>query len=144
MIGRSRLLLIGYRTGLQIWDCSSLNSVTELLNLSGPQWGAVELARVLPPPRGPDADDNFKQSRPLIGMMYACPPLEPCRPSNSWRPHRSRDTECRFLVYSLRTHEIVHRITIPSLISFTASSEFIVLVCLMSITYRNMITQLRL
>ena len=71
MIGRSRLLLIGYRTGLQIWDCSSLGSVSELLNLTGPQWGAIELARVLPPPRGSDTEDNFGQQRPLIGMMYA-------------------------------------------------------------------------
>ena len=69
MIGFSRVLLIGYRTGLQIWDCSSLGSVSELLNLTGTQWGAVELARVLPPPRGSDVDDNFKQQRPLIGIM---------------------------------------------------------------------------
>lgn len=44
--------MLGYPTGLQLWDCSNLSSVAELLNLTGSQWGAVEFAGILPhPPR---------------------------------------------------------------------------------------------
>ena len=61
------VLMLGYSTGLQLWDCSNLGSVSELLNLTGPEWGAVEFAGVLPGPHG-GAEDAFRQKRPLIGF----------------------------------------------------------------------------
>lgn len=65
---RRRLLFLGYKTGLQIWDCTNLGSVTEVLNLTHPTWGAVESAAILPPP--PRAqNDAFRELRPLLGIM---------------------------------------------------------------------------
>ena len=59
--------MLGYPSGLQLWDCSNLGSVSELLNLAGAQWGAVEFAGVLPdPPR--TTEDVFRPKRPLIGF----------------------------------------------------------------------------
>ena len=61
------VLMLGYPNGLQLWDCSNLGSVSELLNLAGAQWGAVEFAGVLPdPPLA--SDDAFRPKRPLIGF----------------------------------------------------------------------------
>ncbi|KAI0684773.1 hypothetical protein C8T65DRAFT_701928 [Cerioporus squamosus] len=106
---RSRsVLMLGYARGLQIWDCSNLGSVAELLNLTGAQWGAVECAGVLPDPP-PSADDAFRAQRPLVGF--------------SSRTARGTD----FLVYSLRTHEVVQRLALIGFSSFAASSHYIVL-----------------
>ena len=59
--------MLGYPTGLQLWDCSNLGSVSELLNLAGPGWGAVEFSGVLPdPPNG--AEDMYRQKRPMVGF----------------------------------------------------------------------------
>ena len=59
--------MLGYPTGLQLWDCSNLGSVSELLNLAGPAWGAVEFSGVLPdPPSG--AEDTYLHKRPMIGF----------------------------------------------------------------------------
>jgi hypothetical protein len=65
-----RLLILGYLSGLQIWDCTNLDSITELLNVSGPGWGRVLHAQVLPNPLA-STDDQFLSSRPLLGVMYA-------------------------------------------------------------------------
>lgn len=63
--------MLGYPTGLQLWDCSNLSSVAELLNLTGSQWGAVEFAGILPdPPRA--AADELRQKRPLVAFSYVC------------------------------------------------------------------------
>ncbi len=62
--------MLGYQTGLQIWDCSSLGSVSEVLNLAGPEWGAVEMIEVLPDPRPSASDDAFASHRPLIGILF--------------------------------------------------------------------------
>ncbi|RPD54134.1 hypothetical protein L226DRAFT_312631 [Lentinus tigrinus ALCF2SS1-7] len=102
------VLMVGYPRGLQIWDCANLGSVGELLNLTGAQWGAVEFAGVLPDPP-PSADDAFRPKRPLIGF--------------SSRTAHGTD----FLVYSLRTHEVVQRLTLIGFTSFAASSQFIIL-----------------
>jgi len=52
-----------------MWDCTSLASVSEVVNLSDSSWGRVTFAGVLVPP--PLADDGqFKGLRPLIGVMY--------------------------------------------------------------------------
>lgn len=61
------VLMLGYPNGLQLWDCSNLGSVSELLNLTGAKWGAVEFAGVLPDPLLA-SDDAFRPKRPLIGF----------------------------------------------------------------------------
>ena len=63
-----RLLLIGYRTGLQAWDTTNLGSVSEVLNLRGAAWGDVVSAGVLPTPL-PGARDEFEGQRPLLGIV---------------------------------------------------------------------------
>ncbi|KAI0766225.1 hypothetical protein BD413DRAFT_494502 [Trametes elegans] len=104
------VLMLGYPTGLQLWDCSNLGSVAELLNLAGSQWGAVEFAGVLPdPPAASARADAFRQKRPLIAF--------------SSRTVHGTD----FLVYSLRSHEVVKRLPLIGFTSFAASSQFIVL-----------------
>ncbi|KAL1937335.1 hypothetical protein VTO73DRAFT_13848 [Trametes versicolor] len=102
------ILMLGYPTGLQLWDCSNLSSVAELLNLTGSQWGAVEFAGILPdPPRA--AADELRQKRPLVAF--------------SSRTVHGTD----FLVYSLRSHEVVKRLPLIGFTSFAASSQFIIL-----------------
>ncbi|KAI0915567.1 hypothetical protein AcV5_003752 [Taiwanofungus camphoratus] len=103
-----RLLLLGYPSGLQIWDCSDLGSVSEILNLSGPQWGAVDFAAVLPSPLTSE-DDQFATKRPLIGVLS-----------------RTRDWPDLF-IYSLRTHNIVKTLSLIGLRSFSAVADFVVL-----------------
>ncbi|PCH41803.1 hypothetical protein WOLCODRAFT_132119 [Wolfiporia cocos MD-104 SS10] len=106
--GCGRLLVIGYPAGLQIWDCSDLGAVSEILNLSGPQWGAVACARVLPPP-ALHAGDGYKEQRPLLGIL-------------------SRTGEySEFIVYSLRTHDVVKRLSFTGLHAFSVAADFIVL-----------------
>jgi hypothetical protein len=62
-----RLLLLGYRSGLQIWDCTNLGSVSEIVNISGgDSWGKVTFVSVLPTPRN---DEVFASQRPLIGVV---------------------------------------------------------------------------
>ena len=67
-----RLLLLGYRTGLQVWDLTNVGAVSEVLNLRGARWGTVESAMVLPTPvsRGASGQDAFKAEGPLLGLMY--------------------------------------------------------------------------
>ncbi|KAH9853231.1 hypothetical protein C2E23DRAFT_884844 [Lenzites betulinus] len=102
------ILMLGYRTGLQIWDCSNLGSVAELLNLTGSQWGAVEFAAMLPePPR--TMPDEFRHKRPLVAF--------------SSRTVYGTDV----LVYSLRSHEVVKRLPLIGFTSFAASPQFIIL-----------------
>ncbi|KAI0333347.1 hypothetical protein GY45DRAFT_1344085 [Cubamyces sp. BRFM 1775] len=106
------ILMLGYPTGLQLWDCSNLGSVAELLNLTGPQWGAVEFAGVLPDP-SPQArggKDAFQQKRPLIAFSS-----------------RTVNGTTDFLVYSLRTHEVVKKLPLIGFMSFAASAQFITL-----------------
>ncbi|KAI0751945.1 hypothetical protein C8Q80DRAFT_1269094 [Daedaleopsis nitida] len=101
------VLMLGYPRGLQVWDCSNLGSVSELLNLTGAHWGAVEFAGVLPDPPSL-ADDAFRVQRPLVGF--------------SSRTAQGTD----FIVYSLRTHEVVKRLPLIGFTSFAAASQFII------------------
>lgn len=62
-----RVLFLGYYSGFQMWDCTNLASVSEVLNLSASSWGHVTFAGALLPPV---ADDGQLSSlRPLIGVM---------------------------------------------------------------------------
>ena len=63
-----RLLFLGYSMGLQIWDCTNLGAVSEILNLSKSDWGRVAFAGVLHPPP-PSQVDPFVSQRPLIGVV---------------------------------------------------------------------------
>ena len=44
------LLVLGYLSGLQVWDCANLDSITEMLNVSGTEWGSIRTAQVPPGP----------------------------------------------------------------------------------------------
>ena len=61
-----RLLFLGYSKGLQIWDCTTLGVVEEMLNLS--DWGCVTFAGVLCAPSQSKLDP-FASQRPLIGVV---------------------------------------------------------------------------
>ena len=62
-----RFLFLGYSSGLQIWDCTNLASVSEILNLPGQDWGYVSRACVLPRPTF--GDDSLGAVRPVIGLV---------------------------------------------------------------------------
>ena len=66
MLPRS-VLMLGYQSSLQLWDCSNLGSVSELLNLARPEWGTVQFSAILPDPLG-GADDAYRPKRPLISF----------------------------------------------------------------------------
>jgi hypothetical protein len=63
-----RILLLGYTTGLQIWDCTILGSVSEILNLTDYPFGSVTFAGVLLAPHH-SRERDYDGSRPLIGVM---------------------------------------------------------------------------
>ena len=75
MIFRRRLLILAYLSGLQIWDCTNLDSITELLNVSSSEWGHVLHAEILPTPTA--TGDEFLNLRPVLGIMcgYTLCPL---------------------------------------------------------------------
>jgi hypothetical protein len=68
MIFHRRLLILAYSSGLQIWDCTNLDSIAEMLNEPSTEWGRILHAEVLPNPLVA-AGDEFLNSRPLLGMM---------------------------------------------------------------------------
>lgn len=68
-IGRT-VLIVGYPSGLQIWDCSNLGSISEILNLSGASWSDIKTAVVLPNPDNHGIQDTVDGVRPLIGIMW--------------------------------------------------------------------------
>jgi hypothetical protein len=117
-----RLLVLGYLSGLQIWDCTNLDSITEMLNVSGPEWGTVWTAQVLPGPL-PPIGDQFLSSRPLtwlnvrIYFLFCVwcshKPLQ-CQTSAS----RTR-ISCIFPFNS----QIIKKFSIPGILSFSANSK---------------------
>ncbi|KAL0948774.1 hypothetical protein HGRIS_008904 [Hohenbuehelia grisea] len=141
VLGDRRLLILGYASpgGLQIWDCTDLGSIRELLNLGKPDdagyghgpsaatraqqasseggddsdvvaWGAVTYAAVLPaPPPHAVAEDALGAQRPLIGVVTTI------------------DDESVLVVYSLRSHRVVRRLAYNGLLNFQANGKFIVL-----------------
>ncbi|KAH0839378.1 hypothetical protein J3R83DRAFT_75 [Lanmaoa asiatica] len=103
-----RVLFLGYSSGFQMWDCTNLASVSEVLNLSDPSWGHVTFVGVLPPPL---ADDGQLTSlRPLIGVI-----------SNI----RGQSV---MIIYSLRSYEVVKRLPFHNVSSFASSNYFTVIV----------------
>lgn len=129
-----RILVLGYPTGLQIWDCSNLASASEILNLSGHAWSDIRTANVLSNPLPGDAKDVFEAQRPLIGIVYVHDKLPSVREADVDSSSAKNDTT-EFLAYSLRTHTVVKTIRQPSLVSFFASREFVVLASSASFEY---------
>ncbi|KAI0059285.1 hypothetical protein BV25DRAFT_1961843 [Artomyces pyxidatus] len=103
-----RLLFLGYISGLQIWDCTNLDSIVELLNLPNPDWGRIWSADVLPTPSS--SDDQFARARPLVGAIAK-------------RSGQHPD----FIVYSLATHRVVKKLSVVGLVSSSANSNFIII-----------------
>ncbi|KAH7923186.1 hypothetical protein BV22DRAFT_1015894 [Leucogyrophana mollusca] len=103
-----RLLFLGYSSGFQLWNCTNLGSVSEVLNLSGPSWGLVTFAGVLASPRVSDKDQIGDQ-RPLIGVVS-----------------KVRD-QSTMSVYSLRSHQVVKRFQLPNVSTFVSNSNFTII-----------------
>ncbi|KAG9309762.1 hypothetical protein JVU11DRAFT_10136 [Chiua virens] len=102
-----RVLFLGYPSGFQMWDCTNLTSVSEVLNVSDPLWGHVIFAGVLP---SPHVDNGHLTSlRPLIGVISKM---------------RGQST---MLIYSLRSHEVVKRLPFYNVSSFASNHLFTVI-----------------
>jgi hypothetical protein len=63
-----RILFLGYATGLQIWDCTILGSVSEILNLTDYSFGSITFAAVLATPHT-SRDHGSDGDEPLIGVV---------------------------------------------------------------------------
>ncbi|CAE6442054.1 unnamed protein product [Rhizoctonia solani] len=102
----SRLLLLGYRGGIQVWDCTH-EQVREVLNLLSPTiGGAVIGAAVIPTPVS-SQDDLLSEERPLLGILTSRPD--------------------ELIIYSLRTHAILKRMPFNSPHAIQTSDQFIVI-----------------
>lgn len=116
-----RLLFIAYSTAFEVWDCTDLESLQEVLHIrtgrnvasSNPDsdWsGRVLHAAAVPESRTEGANDPFKGDRPLIGILT----------------DQGNDPGLLFL-YSLSRHEVVRRATVSEgAVEFEANEEFIV------------------
>ncbi|KAG2742106.1 hypothetical protein P692DRAFT_201871117 [Suillus brevipes Sb2] len=103
-----RILLLGYTTGLQIWDCTVLGSVSKILNLTDYPFGSVTFAGVLVAPHS-SRDRDYDGSRPLIGVIS-----------------RSKD-KSMMSIYSLRAHKVIKHFPFVNMATFTSSTHFIVI-----------------
>lgn len=63
-----RVLILGYTAGMQIWDCTDLSSVKEIVNVAM-DLGKVSEVHVLPDPSN-RRKDAFAAHRPLLGLMF--------------------------------------------------------------------------
>ncbi|KAG0698946.1 hypothetical protein DFH29DRAFT_1016474 [Suillus ampliporus] len=102
-----RILFLGYTAGLQIWDCTILGSVSEILNLTDYPFGSVTFASVLATPHSRQRDSD--SYRPLIGIVS-----------------RSKD-QSTMSIYSLRAHKVIKHLPFHNVATFTSSVHFIVI-----------------
>ncbi|KAG8996868.1 hypothetical protein FRB94_007998 [Tulasnella sp. JGI-2019a] len=111
---KSRLLLLGYPSSLQIWDITDIDALREVLNVevtslassaaTGGVW-TVANAVPLPTPSSRYAqDDEFEGMRPLLAITVK-------DVAQSFSPYGPTEV----LVYSLRTHAVVRRLGAPQL-----------------------------
>ncbi|KAF8587051.1 hypothetical protein K439DRAFT_1631042 [Ramaria rubella] len=103
---RTKVLLLAYSSGLQIWDTSNLGAVRELLNLKTESLhssGPVLSAAVLPTPTG--SPDDFEGARPLLGIL----------------------TPTHFTTLSLSTHSIIKQTSFTGASAIVARPAFIVI-----------------
>ncbi|CAE6421098.1 unnamed protein product [Rhizoctonia solani] len=102
----NRLLLLGYRGGIQVWDCTH-EQVREVLNLLSPTiGGSVIGAAVIPTPVS-SQDDLLSEERPLLGILTSRPD--------------------ELIIYSLQTHAVLKRLPFTSPQAIQASDQFIVI-----------------
>lgn len=103
-----RLLLLGYRKGFQVWDCTNLGTISEVVNVtSSEEWGTVKHAALLPTPRQ-ELKAEKATMRPYLGVVS------------------TSEEASHLFIYSLRTHEIIEKLAFPGLVSFAATDKFIV------------------
>ncbi|KAK2465840.1 hypothetical protein APHAL10511_001481 [Amanita phalloides] len=116
-----RLLILAYPSGFQIWDCTSLTSVSEVLNLntSSPAWlggGEIVHAAVLPAPSVQvvrSCDDPYAQDRPLLGVIVN---------SDS---HRDSST---LFIYSLSRQFLIKQVALAGrAVTFESNALFLVI-----------------
>ncbi|KAI6096747.1 hypothetical protein F5141DRAFT_1011714 [Pisolithus sp. B1] len=104
----TRILFLGYPCGCQIWDCTDLGSVSEILNLTDSSWGRISFAGVLASPPMTD-DDHLRGLRPLIGVICHV------------------NAESFMVIYSLRSHQIVKRLPFRNVSSFDSGTHFTII-----------------
>ncbi|KAF9262284.1 hypothetical protein L218DRAFT_960419 [Marasmius fiardii PR-910] len=128
------LLFIGYYPfGIQIWDCTELDAVSEVLNLplekilessSAPEFD-LEYAGIIPPPSSRDSADSLKEFRPLVGILVSNTEKVPKSRSKSTTTQSSQ-----LFVYSLSKHCIVRQVELPGLVvgggKFAIGDRFLV------------------
>ncbi|KAG1733244.1 uncharacterized protein EDB91DRAFT_1149677 [Suillus paluster] len=103
-----RILILGYTNGLQIWDCTILGSVSEILNLTDYPFGSIAFAGVLATPHSSRERDS-DSSGSLIGVVS-----------------RSKD-QSTMSIYSLRAHKVIKHLPFHNVSTFASSVHFIVI-----------------
>ncbi|EJD41989.1 hypothetical protein AURDEDRAFT_115239 [Auricularia subglabra TFB-10046 SS5] len=96
-VGNTRVLLLAYASGLQLWDVSDLASIREMLNLDSMSLslGSVIAAAVLP---------GYKDEEgPIIGLL----------------------THNELMAYSLHTHRTIRRVSVPHAAGMAASAQYV-------------------
>ncbi|BGP15977.1 hypothetical protein JCM10213_004794 [Rhodosporidiobolus nylandii] len=122
--GPRRILILAYKNGgVAVWDCSSLDTWVELLNLPTldcafdsqlrrqfPRGtGVLSSAAVLPPPllpAGPSSPDPYAADRPLVAFSSS---------SSSTSSSSSSAPSSTVFLYSLRNHRITSTFSVPGL-----------------------------
>ncbi|KAF8723393.1 acetyltransferase activator, partial [Rhizoctonia solani] len=102
----SRLLLLGYRGGIQVWDCTH-EQVREVLNLLSPTIGGAVIGAAIIPTPVSSQDDIYSEERPLLGILTSRPD--------------------ELLIYSLRNHTVLKRHQFTSPQAIQTSDQFIVI-----------------
>ncbi|KAF8622444.1 hypothetical protein AX15_007027 [Amanita polypyramis BW_CC] len=116
-----RFLILAYPSGFQLWDCTNLASVTEVLNVNtaSHEWlggGEIVHAAILPSP-SPNvvqpSSDPYAGDRPLLGIVI------------NLDNHRDTST---LLIYSLSRHFIIKRVALAGrAATFDSNSHSIVI-----------------
>ncbi|PFH47114.1 hypothetical protein AMATHDRAFT_68396 [Amanita thiersii Skay4041] len=116
-----RLLILAYPSGFQLWDCTDLSSVTEVLNLNmnTSEWqggGDIVHVAMLPAPHSRVVrrfGDPLAEDRPLLGIAM--------------KSDSHRDTSTLF-IYSLSRQYIIKRLSISgSMVTFDSNDYFLVI-----------------
>ncbi|KAF8332992.1 hypothetical protein F5887DRAFT_995039, partial [Amanita rubescens] len=120
-INDKRFLILAYPSGFQLWDCTSLSSVTEVLNLNttSDEWhggGEIVHAALLPSPSSQAVrhfGDPYAQDRPLLGIIINL--------------DNDKDSSTLF-IYSLSRQGLIHQVELNGqAVSFEANAHFIVI-----------------
>ncbi|KAG8688416.1 hypothetical protein FRC11_005462 [Ceratobasidium sp. 423] len=102
----NRLLLLGYRGGIQVWDCTH-EQVREVLNLLSPTIGGTVIGAAVIPAPVSSQDDLLSEERPLLGILTSRPD--------------------ELIIYSLQTHAVLKRLPFTSPQAIQTSDQFIVI-----------------